>query len=282
MSKGKQTLPASLLDMLKQTNPKRIKNPIYKPFNTYCFMNQIKIFQNQEFGAIRTMSNEQGEALFCAKDVCDALGYKQTHKAVERHVEEGDGMKRPTPTTSGVQTMLYVNESGLYALILSSKLESARRFKHWVTSEVLPSIRKQGGYIATRQGETEAEIMQRAIEIVQTTLARRDEQIARLKPRADYADQVLDSITCITTTQLAKELGMTAQELNRRLCEMRIQYWQSGQYMLYADYARQGFAKSRTHKRTLKHGIVMTETYLVWTERGRDFIHRLLNKNLAN
>ena len=124
--------------------------------------------------------------------------------------------------------------------------------------------------------------MQRAIEIVQTTLARRDEQIARLKPRADYADQVLDSITCITTTQLAKELGMTAQELNRRLCEMRIQYWQSGQYMLYADYARQGFAKSRTRKHTLKHGIVMTETYLVWTERGRDFIHRLLDKNLAN
>ena len=282
MSKGKQTLPASLLDMLKQTNPKRIKNPIYKPFNTYCFMNQIKIFQNQEFGAIRTMSNEQGEALFCAKDVCDALGYKQTHKAVERHVEEGDGMKRPTPTTSGVQTMLYVNESGLYALILSSKLESARRFKRWVTSEVLPSIRKQGGYIATRNGETEAEIMQRAIEIVQTTLARRDEQIARLKPRADYADQVLDSITCITTTQLAKELGMTAQELNRRLCEMRIQYWQSGQYMLYADYARQGFAKSRTRKHTLKHGIVMTETYLVWTERGRDFIHRLLNPKFAN
>ena len=176
----------------------------------------------------------------------------------------------------------FINESGLYALILSSKLESARRFKHWVTSEVLPSIRKQGGYIATRQGETEAEIMQRAIEIVQTTLARRDEQIARLKPRADYADQVLDSITCITTTQLAKELGMTAQELNRRLCEMHIQYWQSGQYMLYADYARQGFAKSRTHSHTSANGVVRTEMYLVWTERGRDFIHRLLDKNLAN
>ena len=245
-------------------------------------MQEITIFQNQEFGAIRTMSNEQGEALFCAKDVCDALGYKQTHKAVERHVDEGDGMKRPTPTTSGVQTMLYVNESGLYALILSSKLDKARRFKRWVTSEVLPSIRKQGGYIATRQGETEAEIMQRAIEIVQTTLARRDEQIARLQPRADYADEVLDSITCITTTQLAKELGMTAQELNRRLCEMHIQYWQSGQYMLYADYARQGFAKSRTHKRTSGTGVVRTEMYLVWTERGRDFIHRLLNPKFAN
>ena len=78
------------------------------------------------------------------------------------------------------------------------------------------------------------------------------------------------------------ELGMTAQELNRRLCEMRIQYWQSGQYMLYADYARQGFAKSRTRRHVCKHGIVMTEMYLVWTERGRNFIHQLLDPKFAN
>ena len=104
----------------------------------------IQIFKNKEFGAIRTMKDERGEPWFCAKDVCDALGYDQTHKAVKRHVEEGDGTKRPTPTTSGIQQMLFINESGVYALILGSKLESARRFKHWVTSEVLPSIRKQG------------------------------------------------------------------------------------------------------------------------------------------
>ena len=137
-------------------------------------MNKIQIFQNVEFGAIHTMSNEQGEPMFCAKDVCDALGYKQTHKAVERHVDEGDGMKRPTPTKSGTQTMLYVNESGLYALILSSKLENAKRFKRWVTGEVLPTIRKQGGYIAAKQGESEEDIMARALEIVKTTLQRRD------------------------------------------------------------------------------------------------------------
>jgi phage antirepressor YoqD-like protein len=117
---------------------------------------------------------------------------------------------------------------------------------------------------------------------MQASLVRRDEEIARLKPRADYADLVLDSIDCITTTQLAKELGMTAQELNRLLCEMHIQYWQRGQYMLYAEYARLGLAKSRTHKRTFKHGIVSTDTYLVWTERGRNFIHQLLNQHLAN
>ena len=246
-------------------------------------MNQIQIFQNQDFGAIRTMSNKQGEPMFCAKDVAEALGYDQPHKAIARHVEEDDGMKRTLIDSLGrKQQAIFINESGLYALILSSKLESARRFKHWVTSEVLPSIRKQGGYMVARPEETDEVVLARALQIMQTAVERRDEEIARLKPRADYADQVLDSITCITTTQLAKELGMTAQELNRQLCAMHIQYWQSGQYMLYAEYARQGLAKSRTQKRVLKHGMVITEMYLVWTERGRDFIHRLLDAKCGN
>ena len=245
-------------------------------------MNNIQIFKNQEFGAIRTISNEQGEAIFCAKDVCDALGYKKASNAIALHVDKGDALKQGTPTSSGVQMMLYVNESGLYSLILSSKLDSAKRFKHWVTSEVLPSIRKQGGYMVARPEETDEEVLARALQIMQAAIQVRDEEIARLQPRADYADEVLDSVTCITTTQLAKELGMSAQELNRRLCAMHIQYWQSGQYMLYAAYARMGLAKSRTHKRVLKHGMIMTEMYLVWTERGRDFIHRLLDPKFAN
>ena len=245
-------------------------------------MNQIQIFKNQEFGAIRTISNEQGEAMFCAKDVCDALGYKKASNARALHVDKGDALKQGTPTSSGVQMKLYVNESGLYSLILSSKLDSAKRFKHWVTSEVLPSIRKQGGYMVARPEETDEEVLARALQIMQAAIQVRDEEIARLQPRADYADEVLDSVTCITTTQLAKELGMSAQELNRRLCAMHIQYWQSGQYMLYAAYARMGLAKSRTHKRVLKHGMIMTEMYLVLTERGRDFIHRLLDPKFAN
>ena len=214
--------------------------------------------------------------------MCDALKYGNSREALRKHVDEKDVTKRDTLTKGGKQMMMYINESGLYALILSSKLESAKRFKHWVTSEVLPSIRKQGGYMVARPEETDEEVLARALQIMQAAIQVRDEEIARLQPRADYADEVLDSVTCITTTQLAKELGMTAQELNRRLCAMRIQYWQSGQYMLYAEFARQGFAKSRTHKRVLKHGMVMTEMYLVWTERGRDFIHRLLDKQLAS
>lgn len=236
----------------------------------------IQIFKNKEFGAIRTMKDERGEPWFCAKDVCDALGYDQTHKAVKRHVEEGDGTKRPTPTTSGIQQMLFINESGLYSLILSSKLESARRFKHWVTSEVLPSIRKQGGYMVARPDESDEVIVARALQIMQATLQRRDEEIARLKPKADYADQVLDSVSCLTTTQVAKGMGMTAMELNRILCQKGIQYGQSGQYLLYAPYARQGLAQNRTRTFLDLFGTVHTTSQLVWTEKGREFIHQLL------
>ena len=245
--------------------------------------NQIQIFENQEFGAIRTLSNEQGEVLFCAKDVAVALGYKNPTKAARIHVDEEDRCMSEMDTLQrGAQSTIFINESGLYALILSSKLDSAKRFKHWVTSEVLPSIRKQGGYMVARADESDEVILARALQIMETAVQRRDEEIARLKPRAEYADHVLDAITCITTTQLAKELGMTAQQLNRLLCEMHIQYWQSGQYMLYADYARMGLAKSRTSTHTTSSGVVLTEVYLVWTERGREFIHQLLDPKFAN
>ena len=245
-------------------------------------MNEIQIFKNVEFGAIRTMSNKQGEVMFCGKDVALALGYLNSRKAIKDHVDDEDKLEERIVTSGQNRHLVFINESGLYSLILSSKLESARRFKHWVTSDVLPSIRKQGGYMVARPDETDEEVLARALQIMKAAVKRRDEEIARLKPRANYADSVLDAINCITTTQLAKELGMSAQELNRRLCEMRIQYWQSGQYMLYADYARMGLAKSRTHKHTLKHGMVITEMYLVWTERGREFIHQLLNPKCAN
>ena len=246
-------------------------------------MNKIQIFQNQEFGAIRTLSNEQGEPMFCAKDVAEALGYKLARKAVQDHVDRDDVLKRNLIDSLGrKQQAIFINESGLYALILSSKLESAKRFKHWVTSEVLPSIRKQGGYMVARPDESDEVIMARALQIMQATLQRRDEQIAQLKPRADYADHVLDSISCFTVTQIGKELGMTGHDLNVLLCQMGIQYAQSGQYLLYANYARQGLAKNRNFEYHTAEGELKTRTYLVWTERGRDFIHQLLDKRLAN
>ena len=243
--------------------------------------NDIISINHEQFGQLRALLDERGEPWFVGSDVANSLGYSNPRKALRDHVDEEDKTRNETFLVNGTAPIL-INESALYTLVLRSKLEDARKFRKWVTGEVLPSIRKQGGYMMVRPDESDEVIMARALLIMQATLQRRDEQIALLKPRAEYADHVLDSISCFTTTQLAKELDMTAQELNRLLCEMHIQYWQSGQYLLYADYARQGYAKNRTHSHRGHDGLLHTHTYLVWTERGRDFIHQLLNPKYVN
>lgn len=243
--------------------------------------NDIISINHEQFGQLRAVLDERGEPWFVGSDVANSLGYSNPRKALRDHVDEEDKTRNETFLVNGTAPIL-INESALYTLVLRSKLEDARKFRRWVTGEVLPSIRKQGGYMMVRPDESDEVIMARALLIMQATLQRRDEQIALLKPRAEYADHVLDSISCFTTTQLAKELDMTAQELNRLLCEMHIQYWQSGQYLLYADYARQGYAKNRTYSHRGHDGLLHTHTYLVWTERGRDFIHQLLNPKYVN
>ena len=244
-------------------------------------MNNIQIFQNQEFGAIRTISNKQGEAMFCLKDVCQVLELR-TQKVVQR-LEDDVLSKYPIVDNLGrVQQATFVNEDGLYDTILESRKPQAKQFRKWVTSEVLPSIRKQGGYMIARPDESDEVILARALQIMQATLQRRDELIAKLQPRAEYADHVLDSISCFTVTQIGKELGMTGHDLNMLLCSHKIQYAQSGQYLLYADYARQGLAQNRNFEYHSSEGELKTRTYLVWTERGREFIHRLVDKQLAN
>ena len=149
---------------------------------------------------------------------------------------------------------VFINESGLYALILSSKLEQAKAFKRWVTSEVLPAIRRTGRY---ELGPKELRL---------------------LGEKADYCDEVLQSVDCLTTTQVAKELSMTGPELYRWLVALSIVYWQSGEYMLYADFAREGFAKTRTHGRRNRLGVRHTQRYLVWTEAGRKFLHEVFSE----
>ena len=344
---------------------------------------QVAVFENPEFGTVRTTIDEKGEPWFCAKDLCDVLGYKNSSCAVNQHVRSSDVAKRYVARLAKnrfgvcegkmqVVQMIFVNESGFYALVLGSKLATAVKFKDWVTSVVLPQIRKTGGYIPVKEGESEEETIRNAEEILRATLkkkeellelqrklieeqkarldgqkawiadqdarliqqkallhqqevqmgldkkliAEQDEEIRRLNgvvdeqvvniarkgeniihlehqvdglmPKAIYSDNVLDSVSCFTTTQVAKELGITAQELNRSLCALHIQYYQSGQYMLYAEYAHMGLAKSRTRYnafldpkcdgRKEKMGKAVTHTYLVWTEKGRKFIHDLAHR----
>ena len=302
---------------------------------------QVAVFENPEFGMVRTATDEKGEPWFCAKDLCDVLGYKRADLAVKQHVRSSDAAKRCVARIAKnrygecngkmqVVQMIFVNESGFYALVLGSKLATAVKFKDWVTSVVLPQIRKTGGYIPVKEGESEEETIRNAEEILRATLkekemlleqqkkligeqdveirrlngvvdeqvvniARKGENIIHLEhqvdglmPKAIYSDNVLDSVSCFTTTQVAKELGITAQELNRSLCALHIQYYQSGQYMLYAEYAHMGLAKSRTRYnafldpkcdgRKEKMGKAVTHTYLVWTEKGRKFIHDLAHR----
>ena len=223
-------------------------------------MNALRTFNHEMFGQVRTMTNERGETFFVGKDVAEALGYKNTRKALIDHVENEDREDGVTirDAIGRPQNIVVINESGLYSLVLSSKLEQAKVFKRWVTSEVLPLIRQTGTYSLHRK----------QIESLH-------HQIEALEPKAEYCDEVLDSVSCLTTTQIAKELSMTVSDLTRLLEHRKVMYKQSGQWMLYADYARKGYAKSRTTTRRDIEGDVHTYTRLVWTEEGRRFIHRL-------
>ena len=242
-------------------------------------MNNIQIFNHEVFGSVRTLVNEQGEPLFCLKDVCAAL--ELDGKQVVRRLDDGVVSKHPILDSLGrIQQTTFVNEDGLYDVILDSRKPSARAFSKWVTSEVLPQIRKTGGYIPTKDAEgrklTDLEIVCLAVKIQQRTIEEQHKLIDELTPKAEYADEVLESVSCYTTTQIAKELGMTVYDLTRELIGRKVMYKQSGQYMLYAEYARKGYARSRTHLHRDSEGNVYTEMYLVWTEEGREFIHRLI------
>ena len=213
--------------------------------------NEIQIFKNEVFGDIRTMTNEKGETFFVGKDVAKALGYRNPSNALQGHVDSEDKTSYLIQVSGSCYkaNTLFINESGLYSLILSSKLPQAKAFKRWVTSEVLPQIRQTGRYDLPAK------------------------QLMLLGEKADYCDEVLLSVDCMTTTQIAKEMGMTGAELYRWLIALGVIYWQSGEYMLMADYARMNLAKTRTYGYRNRLGISHTRRYLVWTEEGRKFLH---------
>lgn len=175
-------------------------------------MNNIQVFENSEFGSIRTIEINK-EPFFVAKDVAEILGYSNSRKAIIDHVDEEDKGVTKCDTLGGVQELSVINESGLYSLVLSSKLPNAKRFKRWVTSEVLPAIRKTGGYIGGAEGMTEAEIMARAVLIGQRTIEEQKKKIDNLqneidvnRPKVLFADAVSASHTSILVGELAKIL----------------------------------------------------------------------------
>ena len=244
-------------------------------------MREITVFKHEMFGEVRTMVNENGETFFIGKDVAKALGYTNPPKALRDHVDEEDKLGERIVLSGQYREAIFINESGLYSLVLSSKLPQAKEFKRWVTAKVLPQIRQTGGYIPTKDASgrqlSDMEIMALALQIQQNTIEAQHRQIEDMAPKAEYCDEVLESVSCFTTTQVAKELNMTVHELTHLLIERNVMYKQSGQYMLYKDYAHKGYAKNRTHSYYDGEGCMHTSVYLVWTEEGRKFIHRLMS-----
>lgn len=248
-------------------------------------MNDIKIFKNPQFGEIRTMTQD-GEPWFVGKDVAELLGYAKPQNAIAAHVDDEDKTLAPIQggCSTGTQNTIIINESGLYSLILSSKLPTAREFKRWVTSEVLPSIRKTGGYITGQEELSDADLMAKALLVAQRQIEQREQRINALKtankkllPDAEYG-RSLQSKHGITTTSIAKELGMSAVTLNKRLHELGVQYRQSGQWYLYRKYQDKGLTTTRTVPIVRLDGQPDVRRETLWTMAGHRFIRDLMAK----
>ena len=248
--------------------------------------NQIETFSNKLFGEIRAIRKD-GQPWFVGKDVAEKLGYKNTRDAFITKVDEEDKAVVKCDTIKGKQNTTIINESGLYSLVLSSKLPSAKEFKRWVTSEVLPAIRQTGGYIPHNEEMSDDEIMARALQVAQRTIERKNEQlrlaeeeiiklagtIEQQKPKLEYLDEILSCDDALLVTSIAFDYGLSAQALNKILCEERVQRKVRSQYILYSEYLGKGYTKTETKMIGDKPRV-----QTLWTQKGRMLIHEILTR----
>ena len=248
-------------------------------------MNELKIFENPDFGKVRTMEIN-GEPYFVGKDVAEILGYSKARNAIASHVDSEDKKDAPIQgDLGGTQEMTVINESGLYSLILSSKLPKAKEFKRWVTSEVLPSIRKHGLY-ATEELISNPDIAIAAFQALKEereknrkltdTIAVQNQQLAELQPKASYYDLVLNCKDLLSITEIAKDYGKSAKWLNNYLHENKVQYKQGNTWLLYQNHAEKGYTNTKTQTFNGNDGNVHTKVHTYWTQKGRLFIYDLL------
>ena len=254
-------------------------------------MNDIQIFNNEEFGDIRTVI-ANNEPMFCLADVCKALGLTQASKVKDRLNEKGVNTI-PTLTVGGEQKLLYINEANLYKTIFQSRKESAERFTDWVTGTVLPSIRQNGGYIANQENMTEEELLAKAVLVAQKTIdslkdrcqflggqvADQQKVIEELQPKASYYDMILQCKDLIATTVIAKDYGMSAKKFNAILHELGFQFKQGDVWVLYAKYQGNGYLKTKTHNFPDAEGVQHSKEHSYWTQKGRLFLYDLLKQN---
>lgn len=254
---------------------------------------EIQVFNHEQFGQIRICQIE-GKEWFNLSDVCKALALTNPSRVKSRFSQRGvTAMNTPTFNQHGttvMQQMSYIDEANLYRCIFQSRKQEAEAFQNWVFEVVLPQIRQTGGYIPVASGDDEMAILAKAMKILMQTvekqklaLTEQNIEIAQLAPMAEYAETVLLSPTCYTMTQVAKSLSMTVQQLQHWLHERHIIYRSpSGCWMLYAPFLKRGFEAYRTRIGEDRYGdVVWTNSYLVWTERGKEFIHGLMNDKAA-
>lgn len=245
----------------------------------------VEIFKNEEFGDL-TVLEIDNEPWFVGKEVAEKLEYKESNKAVVRHIDEDDRMKCPIIDNLGrKQESWIINESGLYSLVLSSKLESAKRFKRWVTKDILPNIRKHGMYATDElldnpdlliAAATKLKEEREKNRILNEINEKQTQIIGELKPRADYTDKILKNTGLVTITQIAKDYGMSGQALNKMLHELKVQYKQSDQWLLYRNHQGKGYTASETQEITRSDGRLDIKMNTKWTQKGRLFIYELL------
>lgn len=266
---------------------------LYKKLIIQTIMNKIVVFEHPQFGQVRTVEID-GKIWFRASDIASALGYTNPRDTVVRHCKPMGVVLYDTPTRSAVQKIKYISEGNVYRLIAGSKLPAAEKFESWIFDELVPQTLQNGGYILSKKGETDNDLLARAVLLAQDKIKERDERIGKLEkensfallklnlqaPKVSYYDKVLQSNSTYTTTQIAKELGMSAGVLNKRLKWSGIQFRQSGQWLLKAAYQDQGYTATRTHKWENRNGDTGTAMLTVWTEKGRLFIHYLFDAYL--
>ena len=239
-------------------------------------MNELQIFNNEEFGEIRTITKD-GEPWFVGKDITEKLGYQNGSRDIARHVDEDDQIVIPIPGDTQNRNMLVINESGLYSLVISSKLPNAKKFKKWVTSEVLPSIRKNGGYIANQEQMTPEQIVANALIVAQNIISQKDRQIEEMKPKAEFFDAVADSKTAISMNEVAKVLNIKGYGRNKIFEYLRDNKVLDRWNVPYQRYVDNGwFRVIEQHYQKNGEPIVTTKT-LVY-QKGVDGIRKMIER----
>ena len=240
-------------------------------------MNDLAVFNNPDFGSVRTLM--VGDVpYFVGKDLTTILGYANPSKALSDHVDEEDKLNNDSLSSLGQRGGWLINESGLYSLILSSKMPNAKQFKRWVTNDVLPSIRKHGVYATNDFIKKSLEDPAWAIFVLQELQAKEEkiaiqaQQISEMQPKASYYDLILQNKSTLPITKIAKDYGMSGRKMNDLLHDLGIQYKMGKTWILYQEYADQGYTQSRTF--AIDDEKSAMHTY--WTQKGRLFLYDLL------